>query len=45
MNRLDSDTELRQDLVRRGRANLPRFSWARCAQVVIQTLECLVAPH
>ena len=44
MNRLASDPELRSGLIQRGRANLSRFSWDKCAQVVIQTLEGLVAP-
>ena len=41
MNRLASDPELRADLIQRGSANLPRFSWAKCAQNVIHTLESL----
>jgi glycosyltransferase involved in cell wall biosynthesis len=34
-----SDQDLRQSLVRRGFANLQRFSWKRCAQQVLAALE------
>jgi glycosyltransferase involved in cell wall biosynthesis len=43
MNRLHSEPELRNSLVEKGRTNLRRFSWERCAETAMSVIESLVA--
>lgn len=39
LNRIDRDDSLREELVRRGRKNVRRFSWAKSAQQVVTILD------
>jgi glycosyltransferase involved in cell wall biosynthesis len=43
MARVSQDEHLRAQLVARGRANLARFSWRRCAESVLESLNSLAA--
>ncbi|MBN1178630.1 MAG: glycosyltransferase family 4 protein [Anaerolineae bacterium] len=40
---LTGDAVLRTEWAARGHANLPRFSWSRCADTVLETIETLAA--
>lgn len=42
MARLEQDPDLRRELAERGRVNLRRFSWDRCARTVLQVMEGLL---
>jgi glycosyltransferase involved in cell wall biosynthesis len=39
MQRIANDPPLRKSLIERGFANVPRFSWATCAQTVLDAIE------
>jgi len=43
MGRLAAEPGLREHLVEAGFANLPRFSWQRCAQTVLEVIDRLLA--
>jgi len=45
MAQVAGDPALRASLVERGRDNLHRFSWERCARTVLAVMESLVAPR
>lgn len=42
MQRVEEDPALREDLIKRGLANVGHFSWTACAQVVLSVIEQFV---